>query len=62
MKKTAAKLHAWMEKNLEEPLLRAEMARAEASDKSGGAIGAGRCAAVAGLLIAFGLIVALVTK
>ncbi|MFZ5646239.1 MAG: hypothetical protein ACOY30_01300 [Bacillota bacterium] len=56
MKNAAVKFHAWMERNLEEPFFRAEMARAGMMNKKGIAV-KGRYAAMTGLLVIVGLIV-----
>ncbi|MFZ5634649.1 MAG: hypothetical protein ACOY40_17615 [Bacillota bacterium] len=51
MKNTVKKIHSWMERNLEEPFLKAEMARAEPSEKTNGLSTGVQFTAAAGLAV-----------
>lgn len=50
MKNNVVKLHSWMERNLEKPFVRAEMVRAQASEKDDRLSAGVQYTAVAGLM------------
>ncbi|MCL6479263.1 MAG: hypothetical protein K6T65_12790 [Peptococcaceae bacterium] len=62
MKDVVKKIHSWMERNLEEPFLKAEMARAEPSEKSNGLSRGVQYTAAVGLVVLVCWVVASAVK